>query len=217
AEGRNRADRAARAGLAGNARFVEALYLDELGRAGDTTNIRDAGYWVAALDSGALSRADVAQGIASSAEAEDRLVQTWYRTYLGRPAQGGEEQYWVSRLAQGQTHEQVLGGLLSSDEFVNRTQALVGSGTADERYVQGLYRQLLNRSGTAAEVAYWVERLPQLGRQGVAQGFLGAAEFRADQFEGYYNALLHRPGDPRGLDYWVFADLDLSAVRLGFE
>jgi hypothetical protein len=66
-------------------------------------------------------------------------------------------------------------------------------------------------------VAYWVDRLPQLGRQGVVQGFLGATEFRADQFKGDYNALLHRPDDPGGLDYWVCSDLDISAVRLGFE
>jgi hypothetical protein len=216
--GPNTADRdAVLAGLTDNARFVQALYLDELGRAGDLSNPNDAGYWVNLLTSGALDQAAVAQGVASSFEAEDRLVKTWYRTYLGREAQGGEEQYWVSQLAQGQTHEQVLGGILSSDELFDRTQALVGSGAAEERYVQGLYQQLLNRSGSAAEVAYWVNQLPQLGRLGVAQGFLGAAEFRMDQFEGYYNALLHRPDDQGGLDYWVFSDLDLSAVRLGFE
>jgi hypothetical protein len=216
--GPNSADRdAALAGLTGNARFVQALYLADLGRAGDTTDSHDAAYWVAALNSGALSRAAVAQGIASSIEAQNRLVNMWYLTYLGRPAQGGEEQYWVNQLAHGQTHEQVLDGILSSDEFVNRTQSLVASGTADERYVQGLYQVLLNRTGAAAEVAYWVNRLPQLGRQGIVQEFLGAKEYRADQFEGYYNALLHRPDDPAGLNAWVFSNLDINTVRLGFE
>ena len=66
-------------------------------------------------------------------------------------------------------------------------------------------------------MAYWVNRLPQLGRQGVAQGVLGATEFRADQFEGDYNALLHRPDDPAGLKGWVMSDLDVRTVRLGFE
>jgi hypothetical protein len=158
----------------------------------------------------------VARGVTASFEAQDHLVNTWYLTYLGRSAQGGEEQYWVNQLAQGQTHEQVLSGILSSDEFVNRTQSLVASGTADERYVQSLYQVLLNRTGTAADVAYWVNQLPQLGRQGVAQGFLGATEFREDQFEGYYNALLHRPAEA-GMDYWVFSNLDINAVRYGFE
>jgi hypothetical protein len=216
-DGPNTVDRdAALAGLTDNARFVQALYLDDLGRAGDTTNTRDAGYWVAALNRGAMSQADVARGIASSIEAQDCLVNAWYVTYLGRQAQGGEEQYWVNQLAQGQTQEQVLSGILSSDEFFNRTQTMVASGTAEERYVQGLYQVLLNRSGTAADVAYWVNQLSQLGQQGVALGFLGATEFREDQFEGYYNSLLHRPSDA-GMDYWVFSNLDLNAVSLGFE
>jgi hypothetical protein len=216
--GPDTADRStALAGLTGNARFVQTLYLDDLGRAGDTTSLHDAGYWIAALNSGALSQAAVVLGIASSFEAEDHLVQTWYRTYLGRQPHGGEELGWVTLLQQGQTAEQVLRGVLGSDEFFHRAQTLVGSGTADERYVQGLYQQLLNRSGTGAEVAYWVNRLPQLGRQGVAQGVLGATEFRADQFEGYYNALLHRPAAQGGLNGWVFSNLDINTVRLGFE
>ena len=33
--------------------------------------------------------------------------------------------------------------------------------------------------------------------------FLTGTEFRSDQFEGYYNALLHRPSDPGGLGFWV--------------
>ena len=45
--GPDTADRAAAlAGLTGNARFVQTLYLDDLGRVGDLTNIRDAGSWV---------------------------------------------------------------------------------------------------------------------------------------------------------------------------
>lgn len=215
--GPNTADRDSLVGLGDNARFVQALYLAELGRSGDLTEARDAGHWVAALDSGTLTRLDVAEAIASSAEAQNRLVRAWYQTYLGREAQGGEEQHWVSQLAQGHTEEQVLSGILASDEFLAHAQAVVGAGTQDERYVQCLYQQLLNRAGAAAEVAYWVDQVPQVGREEVARSILGAAEFRADQFEGYYNALLHRPGEPGTLEDWVFSDFDLNAVRLGFE
>jgi hypothetical protein len=64
-----------------------------------------------------------------------------------------------------------------------------------------------------------------MGRQGVALGFLAgpsATEFRTDQFEGYYNALLHRPDnpdglDPNGLNNWVMSNLDIEAVRIAFE
>jgi hypothetical protein len=51
----------------------------------------------------------------------------------------------------------------------------------------------------------------------VALGFLHSQEFRRNEFEGYYNALLHRPDDPAGLAYWLASGLDAHAARLGFE
>jgi hypothetical protein len=51
----------------------------------------------------------------------------------------------------------------------------------------------------------------------VALGFLGSQEFRTDQFEGYYDALLHRPSDPGGLSAWVNSGLDEFHVRVAFE
>ena len=56
AAGPDTADRAVLDGLSANARFVEALYLDELGRVGDTTNALDAGGWVDARSTAAYSR-----------------------------------------------------------------------------------------------------------------------------------------------------------------
>ena len=79
---------------------------------------------------------------------------------------------------------------------------------------------LLDRTGEPTGVANWLGGLPSLGRQGVALGFLTGAtgqEFRNDQFEGYYNALLHRPDDPKGLNGWVFTNLDIASVRVSFE
>jgi CSLREA domain-containing protein len=198
-------------------RFVQALYQDDLGRPGDLSNPNDAGYWVNLLTSDALDQAAVAAGVVHSHEAQTRVVTGWYQGYLGRAPLGGEEQYWVFQLAQGQTEEQVLSGILGSDEFFDRAQTLVGSGTPQERFVQGLYQQLLQRTGSAAEVAYWVNQLPPLGRQGVAQGFLGATECRTDVVAGDYTTLLHRAADAAGENYWVFSSLDMASLRIGFE
>jgi hypothetical protein len=46
------------------------------------------------------------------------------------------------------------------------------TGTADRNYVQALYQALLGRTAGSAEVAGWVNALPQLGRQGVALAML---------------------------------------------
>jgi len=83
--------------------------------------------------------------------------------------------------------------------------------------VQALYRLLLNRTGGADEVAGWVGILPRAGLQAVAASFLASGEFRADLFEAYYDALLHRPSDAQGLGGWVFSGLDASNVRIAFE
>jgi hypothetical protein len=51
----------------------------------------------------------------------------------------------------------------------------------------------------------------------VALAFQQSVEFRTDLTEAYYNALLHRPDDPMGLNGWVFSNLDAASIRLGFE
>jgi hypothetical protein len=51
----------------------------------------------------------------------------------------------------------------------------------------------------------------------VALAMLHGQEFRTYQFEGYYNALLHRPNDLAGLNGWVMSNLDMHSVRIGFE
>jgi hypothetical protein len=115
------------------------------------------------------------------------------------------------------TEEQVLSQILASQEFYNRAQTLGFGGTADQNYVQALYQILLGRGAGSSEVAGWINALAGLGRQGVPLSFLQSQEFRANQFEGYYNVLLHRPDDTMGLNGWVFSSLDISSVRIGFE
>jgi hypothetical protein len=56
-----------------------------------------------------------------------------------------------------------------------------------------------------------------VGRQGEVLSFLQSQEFRTNQFEGYYNALLHRPDDPAGINGWVMSNFDMGTVRLAFE
>jgi hypothetical protein len=194
-------------------RFVQALYLDELGRAG---SLGELDGWVAALNGPGGSQALVAAAIVGSFEARDHLVKGWYQTFLGRQAQNGEEQVWVN-LLQTQTREQVLSQILGSAEFATRAQTLVPPGTANQQYVQSLYLLLLNRTGSSGEVAGWVSALPQLGRQGVALFFLQSQEYRAIQVGNAYSALLHRPPDAVGVNGWVLSKLDLANIRIGFE
>ena len=99
------------AGLTAQEHFVQALYLDDLGRAGSKAEL-DA--WVAMLNAPGGSQTAVASALGRSAEAETYLVRSWYAAYLGRSAVGGEEQGWVNQLLSGQTEEQVLSGFLAT-------------------------------------------------------------------------------------------------------
>ncbi|GEM_PF-702097 len=200
-------------GLSAQEHFVQALYLDELGRAGARAELDG---WVGVLNGPGGSQTIVAGDILRSQEARDHLVRSWYVTFLGRQADGTEELGFVNQLLQGQTEEQVLSEILGSSEFDGRAQTLSSTGTTQQRDVQALYELLLNRTGGSVEVAGWVGLLPRLGLQGVAQAFLTSQEFRGDLFEGYYNALLHRPSDP-AISNAVFSNLDAATFRVDFE
>jgi hypothetical protein len=210
-------DRAtALAGLSAQERFVQALYLAELGRAGTQAELDS---WVnGVLTAPGGSQQAVAAGIAGSPEAEGHLVDSWYRAFLGRPANSAEEQGWVKPLQAGQSEEQVLSQILgdAGHEFYGRAQALGLAGTPDQNYVQALYQALLGRSANSNELAGWGKALAAVDRQGVALAILQSQEFRTDQVDANYAALLHRPADA-GLGGWVASGLDLHALRVGFE
>ena len=118
----------------------------------------------------------------------------------------------MNLLQQGQTEEQVLSGLAGQHRIPQSRSDddYVGDGAAALCPV--LYGVLLDRTGSDADVAGWINALPTLGQSGVAMRILSSTEFRTDQFEGYYNALWHRPDDQPGLSDWVFSNLDMKSV-----
>jgi hypothetical protein len=231
--GPDKGDRGMLTGLDATRRFVRALYLDVLGRPGSNSEL-DLWFNLYNNTPGTQTQKQmaVASGIENSFEGRDHLVKSWYIAFLGRVANGTEEQPFVNELSAGQTEEQVLGQVLGSQEFFNRAGVLVSSGTPNERYVQALYQLLLDRIASAPEVASQVANLKadsasaqgQRERQTLAQAFLRSVEFRADQFLGYYEALLDRPPstDPSSADQLFLASLipsgqDVHTARLALE
>jgi hypothetical protein len=207
-------DRAADdAGLSPQQRFVQALYLDALGRPGIVAELN---VWVGVLNSVPNGQAAVARAIETSPEGRDNLVQGWYLTFLGRPAVGGEEAPHVNALLAGASEESVLSDILGGPEFHAHAQTLVSSGTPDERFVQALYQTLLGRTASPAELAGQVAGV-NAGRAQVAMGFLQSAEFRTDLVEEYYRVLLHRDGSPGDVSGWVNSGLGLLDLRVAFE
>jgi hypothetical protein len=96
-----------------------------------------------------------------------RLVESYYQRYLGRAADPGGLQGWVSVLGS----VNVEAGILGSAEYYSR------HGGTPAGFVTGLYVEVLGRQPAAAEVQVWLNRLQQVGwnRTVLADDFLRAA------------------------------------------
>jgi hypothetical protein len=211
--------------LIGNAAFVQTLYEDVLKRVGDTSNVHDAGYYVTGLNNSTLTPAAVVGGIVRSTEALDYQVNVLYESLLGRPADSGGQEADVAYLQAGGTLEQVIGGIATSPEFINR----VGSSAG---FVEALYVDLLGRSAGASDVSGWVGQLPTVGYGGVVAGILASTEFRTDVVEQLYGApqappvsvvallapLLHRTTPPSAAEVqgWLNMNLDMLTMEEDF-
>lgn len=193
--------------------FIQELYEQRLQRsASDAEVVAWAG--LLGLPNG---RFLIADGIERSREARTRLVKTWYETYLGRPANNGEEQGWVNALVAGATEEATLAAILGSPEFLLRASSLNDTGASEERFLRTLYRVLLNRVGSDAEIAGWLSAVSRFGRAAVAGAFLHSQEYRFGVVTGLYAALLHRPADASALQTWATSNVDLTRLRIAFQ
>ena len=67
-----------------------------------------------------VPRATVAAEILSSSEGRDVLVQRFYLRFLRRGADPGGEAGWAGVLQHGGRDEQVIAGLVGSDEYFAR-------------------------------------------------------------------------------------------------
>ena len=100
--------------------FTERIYTVVLGRQPD-----QAGFdgWVSALSAKTLSGGDIAKAFFLSAEyigqntTDSAFVETAYRAFFGRDADGAGKQGWLDVLSGGQSRESVLNGFIGSAEF----------------------------------------------------------------------------------------------------
>jgi Domain of unknown function (DUF4214) len=129
------------------------------------------------------------------------------------------------------------GAVLSAQDnlFTNPADAqkavfVVGSGSinvsqeldANHAFVQALYNELLGRSGTMAELNYWVGVMQAGGKNGqtnVVNDLLRSTESLDHIVDQYYLEYLGRTADAAGQTYWVNqiqAGMTLEQVQAGF-
>jgi Domain of unknown function (DUF4214) len=186
--------------LNANQAFVQALYIDFLGRVGTLTELNN---WVSVLTASSNGRNNVIQGISQSTAALDLIVDGYYLQYLGRQADTAGQNYWVSQIQSGMSLEQVQAGFVSSQEFISSN---------DSDYIQGLYRMFFNRTGSSSELAYWYAQLPTLGLEGVAMAFANSQENREDTVTTVFEKYLHQTASSSDLSFWSGQSGTLASI-----
>jgi streptogramin lyase len=76
---------------------------------------------------------------------------------------------------------------------------------ANQQFVQTLYNDFLKRSGSLAELNFWVSQLPSLGQNGVANDIIRSDEAYRRLVDTFYLQYLGRPADPGGETSWAKA------------
>ena len=159
----------------------------------------------ALLNSGAMSRLQVVQGIRNSPEHFTQEVADFYLTLLNRPADPSGLQNWVQQLESGMREEQVAFDFLDSPEYLSK---------GDKYFVDQCIRSLLGRTFDTAGEANWLSQLGDdtsgnpthsatLTHEQVITDFLYSTESETRLTEGYYEDYLQRPADAAGLNGWV--------------
>jgi len=171
--------------------LVQAWYRVYLGRtaaqaAGDSGRT----YWVKQLQSGA-KQSDVLWRILHSREYNQLEIADMYDAYLGRTMDSGAK-YWVDSTSdRGMALEWVEQNILASDEYAR-------SGSLVKRW----YADVLYRSPSAGEVAYWDGRVKAKGRLTALRELWYASEVVDLHLAFNYEALLGRAVDAGGRAYW---------------
>ena len=178
-----------------NEAFVASAYELLLNRAPDPDG---SSVWVDQLNAGA-STATVLLEIQGSQEYLKLQVAAMYNLYLQRAPDTGGGQAWLNYLQTGGTFEGMAEALTSSDEYFTLQDF------SNQGFITGLYRDVLNRTASDAEVAGWVTLLRQ---QRVAQRRLGGVLdltriLWTNLVQTDYVTFLLRSADPVGLATWV--------------
>ena len=168
-----------------NTGFVNALYQNVLGRAGDAAGVQN---FVAVLDAG-NSRSALLAGFADSDEARGYLnsnpnvtyaataeaqVARLYDAAFGRGADPAGFDLFTTAIINGTTIQQAALSFLASPEFANR----YGASPSNQALVDGLYQNTLHRAPDAAGEALYVNGLAsgQLSRAGLLASFSDGQE-----------------------------------------
>jgi hypothetical protein len=136
--------------------------------------------------------------ITHSAENFQHFATNAYQTYLRRSPDAAGLSYWVTRMQQGLTDEQLEASFIGSAEYV------AGHGGASGAWVMGMYQDLLGRTAAQAEIDQWLQQMAQgMSANDVAYGFTSSPEREGQRISNTYQVVLGRKASADEVNYWV--------------
>ncbi|HYT88597.1 MAG TPA: choice-of-anchor E domain-containing protein [Gemmataceae bacterium] len=178
--------------LLGQISYVDALYRTLTGAPADNASLIT---WVSQLRGG-MPRAQVAQAVWNTAAHRNQEIQAMYLSYLHRAAGSVDFTYWNGVFAGGASETDVAVAILTSPEYA-------ASHASNAQFVDGLFRDVLSRTPTAAELSAWTANVASSGRAAVARQLLGSTEARGILLTAIYSNYLGRSVSSGDSQYWL--------------
>jgi hypothetical protein len=184
--------------------FVQQQYVDILGRNADAGGLE---FWRAKLESGSLGTGDLGANLLLSAEFGGVVapITRLYFAALHRVPDDAGLRHWLTQVRRGMSIVDVARTFAASAEFTS------ANGSQDNRqFVSTVYQNVLGRAADPSGLDYWTAQLNsgRLDRGQVLHQFSESGEFVTNTRFGVtvantYVALLRRPADTGGYNYWV--------------
>lgn len=136
----------------------------------------ESSYWVATVDSGALTLTQARDALASSPEATtyvDQIIRIYQAAFGRKPDVTGIDGWTDQLRADNTALFKIAAGFVNSTEWKNR----YGDNTVNDAVLQALYVNVLGRTGSAAEIAAWKATGQSMSQ--ILIGFSNSAEFAA--------------------------------------
>jgi hypothetical protein len=137
----------------------------------------DRKWWFDELKAGRTNRNALVSALVRSPYVQDKTADPirLYLTYFGRIPDSAGIRYWWSEVDNGRNLRTVSARFSGSPEFKSTYGTLT-----DEQFVRLIYRNVLGREGTSADIAYWTGQITsgKDSRGGVMALFSKTAEYK---------------------------------------
>ncbi len=204
--------------------FVERMYTVALGRDAEASG---ANYWAKQLLAGENDGAGIARGFFLSPEfmnsghSNNEYVKRLYRTFFDREPAEEEVNYWMGKLANGESREFVLSGFVNSNEFdvlcgnfgisrgfLRQNGAAINPGIS--QFAERLYTKVLERAGEKDGIEYWTLQIADgvCTPDAAAKSFFKSPEYlnkkssNTHYIEACYRTFMGREPEEGGVVYW---------------